>query len=95
MVGEIDRLLIQPMNSPAEQNGMDATVIVCSYARAAPLRDALRALCAQKMPPTRNWEVVVIDNNLKDDTYQVDEAFKRGIIVFHFLGLIRGLYRAR
>lgn len=56
---------------------MDATVIVCTYNRSASLRDTLRALRAQKMPPTRQWEVIVVDNNSKDDTRQVVEEVQR------------------
>jgi len=52
---------------------MDASIIVCTYNRAESLRDTLRALRAQKTSPTRSWEVVVVDNNSKDDTRKVVE----------------------
>lgn len=56
---------------------MDATVIVCTYNRAESLRDTLRALRAQKTNPSREWEVVVVDNNSKDHTRKVVAEVQR------------------
>ena len=56
---------------------MDATIIVCTYNRAESLRDTLRALRAQKINPSREWEVVVVDNNSKDHTRQVVAEVQR------------------
>lgn len=50
---------------------MDASIIVCTYNRAKSLSDTLRALKAQQPAAGRDWEVIVVDNNSKDDTRQV------------------------
>lgn len=54
---------------------MDVTVIVCTYNRAASLRDTLEALREQQVPPTLAWEVVVVDNNSHDETGAVVREF--------------------
>ncbi len=56
---------------------MDATVIVCTYNRAESLRDTLHALRAQKTKPSREWEVIVVDNNSKDHTRKIMEEVQR------------------
>jgi glycosyltransferase involved in cell wall biosynthesis len=56
---------------------MDATIIVCSYNRAESLRDTLRALRAQRCAASRQWEVIVVDNNSKDHTRRVVEEAQR------------------
>jgi len=45
----------------------DISVVVCTYNRAALLREALRSLFAQKAEGV-SYEIVVIDNNSADDT---------------------------
>lgn len=52
---------------------MDVSIIVCTYNRAESLRDTLRALRAQKINTSCEWEVVVVDNNSKDHTRKVVE----------------------
>jgi glycosyltransferase involved in cell wall biosynthesis len=56
---------------------MHASIIVCTYNRASSLLDTLRALKAQKPVDGREWEVIVVDNNSKDDTQQVVAVFQR------------------
>lgn len=56
---------------------MDASIIICTYNRAESLRDTLRALKAQQTDAGREWEVIVVDNNSKDDTRQVISEFQR------------------
>lgn len=56
---------------------MDASIIICTYNRAESLRDTLRALRAQKTSSSREWEVVVVDNNSKDHTRKVVEEVQR------------------
>ncbi|AKU13562.1 hypothetical protein AzCIB_3669 [Azoarcus sp. CIB] len=56
---------------------MDASVIVCTYNRAASLRDTLRALRALQVSAGRRWEVVVVDNNSSDGTRAEVEAAQR------------------
>ena len=52
---------------------MDASIIVCTYNRAESLRDTLRALRAQRTAASRHWEVIIVDNNSKDNTRNVVE----------------------
>jgi glycosyltransferase involved in cell wall biosynthesis len=53
----------------------DTSVVVCTYNRAALLREALRSLFAQKVQ-NLNYEIVVIDNNSVDDTPATVESLK-------------------
>lgn len=57
---------------------MDVSIIVCTYNRAQSLCDTLNALKDQQSTAEREWEVVVVDNNSKDDTQRVVEEFQRG-----------------
>jgi glycosyltransferase involved in cell wall biosynthesis len=56
----------------------DVSVIVCTYNRARLLEGALAAVGAQRTSPGLRWELVVVDNNSRDDTKDVVEAFKAG-----------------
>lgn len=57
---------------------MDASIVVCTYNRAASLEDTLHALERLEAPPGLDWEVVVVDNNSRDATKQtVLEAMSR------------------
>ena len=56
---------------------MDATIIVCTYNRCESLRDTLRALRAQEVGKPGLWEVIVVDNNSKDQTALAVEEFRR------------------
>lgn len=48
-----------------------ATVLVCTYNRAALLRDTLAALQAMPRPADCDVEIIVVDNNSKDNTPRV------------------------
>ncbi|HET9644527.1 MAG TPA: glycosyltransferase [Burkholderiaceae bacterium] len=52
---------------------MDLTIIVCTYNRAPSLRDTLEALRRLESPPGCEWEVIVVDNNSRDETRAVVE----------------------
>lgn len=52
-----------------------ASVIVCTYNRAGSLARTLASLAAQKVRDEFEWEVIVVDNNSRDDTRQVVERF--------------------
>ena len=54
---------------------MEITVILCTYNRAAILAKALGSLAASVMPADTEWEVLVADNNSKDQTRAVVEGF--------------------
>lgn len=75
---------------------MDASIIVCTYNRAESLRDTLGALKSQQTVTGREWEVIVVDNNSKDDTRQVIAEFQREwpLLRYEFEGE-QGLSHAR
>src|SRR5258708_17764982 len=54
---------------------MDLTVIICTWNRAKSLAVVLKSLDASVVPEGLEWEVLVVDNNSKDDTRAVCESF--------------------
>ena len=48
-----------------------ATILICTYNRAALLREALRAMAGLTPPPNCSVEIVVVDNNSTDSTQRV------------------------
>lgn len=66
---------VSPGSGPVGR--LDASVVVCTYNRADSLSATLEALKRQAVRPGFRWEVVVVDNNSRDRTRQVVEAFQR------------------
>jgi glycosyltransferase involved in cell wall biosynthesis len=56
---------------------MMITVILCTYNRCQSLQTALTSLAAQVLPDSVGWEVIVVDNNSRDQTREVAEGFCR------------------
>jgi glycosyltransferase involved in cell wall biosynthesis len=56
---------------------MDVTVILCTYARCRALAKALGSVAGSRMPDSIGWEVLVVDNNSRDDTKTVVSDFCR------------------
>jgi glucosyl-dolichyl phosphate glucuronosyltransferase len=56
---------------------MDITVIVCTYNRSQSLAKALESIAGSHLPDSVDWEVVVVDNNSRDQTREVIEGFCR------------------
>jgi glucosyl-dolichyl phosphate glucuronosyltransferase len=54
---------------------MNLSVILCTYNRSGSLPKALESLAASELPEDVEWEVLVVDNNSKDDTRAVIEGF--------------------
>ena len=54
---------------------MKVAVILCTYNRCRALAVALESVAASQVPEAVDWEVLVIDNNSKDQTREVVEAF--------------------
>ena len=52
------------------------SVIVCTYNRCESLAKALNSVADQTLPESAAWEVLVVDNNSKDDTRKVVESFR-------------------
>lgn len=53
------------------------SVVIGTYNRAAILRRALQSLGEMTVPAALSWEVVVVNNNSRDDTEQVVREFAR------------------
>ena len=54
---------------------MKVTAILCTYNRCASLKKTLDSLAVSKAPSAIDWQVLVVDNNSKDDTRAVAESF--------------------
>ena len=69
---------------------MKVSVLVCTYNRADALVASLRSLAQLSVPPDLTWEVLVVDNNSKDQTRAVAESFSA-----EFPGRFRYIFEAR
>jgi glucosyl-dolichyl phosphate glucuronosyltransferase len=56
---------------------MKVAVILCTYNRCQSLLQTLESVAASRMPDSFEWQVLIIDNNSKDQTREVAEAFCR------------------
>ena len=54
---------------------MEISLVVCTYNRCESLVRTLRSVVASKLPDAWTWEVVVVDNNSRDQTRHVIEEF--------------------
>jgi glycosyltransferase involved in cell wall biosynthesis len=54
---------------------MRITVILCTYNRCQSLARALESAAALELPPQAEWEVLVVDNNSKDETRSLIQGF--------------------
>jgi glucosyl-dolichyl phosphate glucuronosyltransferase len=66
------------------------TVVLCTYNRAQSLGETIESVVAQTMPPLLEWELVVVDNNSRDETRHVVEDFQR-----RYPNRIRYLFQAQ
>lgn len=55
----------------------DLSVIVCTYNRAASLKSTLDNFSTLVVPPGLDWELIVVDNNSKDNTLEVIRQFTK------------------
>ena len=77
MIAEPNRPLAGQGVDTRASGELDASVIVCTYNRAASLSDTLESLKRQELRPGLSWEVVVVDNNSSDPTRSLVERFQR------------------
>ncbi|MGA9416545.1 MAG: glycosyltransferase [Terriglobales bacterium] len=56
---------------------MKVTVIVCTYNRCQSLAKALDSVASSVLPESVEWEVLVVDNNSKDQTAAIVNEFSR------------------
>jgi glucosyl-dolichyl phosphate glucuronosyltransferase len=63
------------------------TIIICTYNRSESLRDTLDSFRKMVVPQGIKWEVLVVDNNSKDDTKHVVDNFikKNNSITINYL----------
>jgi len=54
---------------------MDISLVVCTYNRAHLLVDTIQALTIQDTPTNLNWELILVDNNSKDQTAECTRTF--------------------
>jgi len=68
--GVAGRYAVRAIGLVCYLNGLDmyTSIIVCTYNRADSLSETLAALRAQRVSSDLQWEVIVVDNNSKDDT---------------------------
>lgn len=77
-------------------NRCEVSVIVCTYNRAASLRETLEHLQRQVTAPGRRWEVIVVDNNSTDDTRAVvEQVAARWPVLRYAFEARQGLSHAR
>jgi glycosyltransferase involved in cell wall biosynthesis len=53
------------------------SVLICTYNRSQTLGPTIESVIAQKFPWSSNWEILIVDNNSRDETRQVVEGFQR------------------
>lgn len=66
-----------PAIPPNPDPAIDATVLICTYNRAAYLAQTLDSIAALEVPSSIAWDVLVVDNNSSDDTRAVVEKRTR------------------
>ena len=54
---------------------MKITVVLCTYNRCRILAKALESVAASELPDSIEWEVLVVDNNSRDQTSEVVQDF--------------------
>jgi len=54
---------------------VNCSVVIATYDRAHLLVETLRSLDAQQIPPTLQWEIIVVDNNSSDRTKETVRRF--------------------
>ena len=55
---------------------MDLSVIICTYNRSATLKRTLDSIMASSIPHDLKWELVIVNNNSKDNTEEVVKSFQ-------------------
>jgi glucosyl-dolichyl phosphate glucuronosyltransferase len=69
---------------------MKVSVILCTYNRCQSLQAAMESVAISQMPDSVSWEVLVVDNNSKDQTRDVVENF-----IEKYPGRFRYLFEAQ
>ena len=74
---------------------MHATVAICTWNRCESLRRTLARMCRMRIPPTLEWELIVVNNNCTDATDEVIDALGGRLPVRRVFEPKQGLSNAR
>ena len=75
-----------PAITPGTAPQVDATILICTYNRAAYLASTLDSLASMPADPGFSWNVLVVDNNSSDDTREtVVSRAARFPVALHYL----------
>src|SRR5581483_10266688 len=69
---------------------MHISVVICTYNRAASLRRTLETFCSISAPPGIQWELLLMDNNSKDDTREICRQFESKLPLRYIFVLEQG-----
>ena len=69
---------MSPQNDHPVTTPATATVLICTFNRAALLAQTLESLAASRVSSGLKWEVLVVDNNSSDDTAAVVQGLQAG-----------------
>jgi len=78
------------MTNITNSRAIDISVIICTYNRCESLKQTLNSLFAQKDINQFTYEIIVVDNNSKDNTKEVAESYKQ-----HFNGRLQYMFEPR
>ena len=56
---------------------MELSVIICTFNRSASLKRTLESITASFIPNDLRWELLIVDNNSKDNTKEIVESFQK------------------
>ncbi len=90
--------MFTPQNQGGSRlQGVHASVVVCTYNRSQNLRRTLASLAKLRVPADLTWELVLVDNNSRDDTRAIIEGFScsSGLNVLYVFEGKQGLSQAR
>lgn len=74
---------------------MKLTVAICTYNRADSLADTLEHLCRLEVAEDLKWELLLIDNNCRDHTAHVAQAFRDRLPLRYLVETSQGLSHGR
>jgi glycosyltransferase involved in cell wall biosynthesis len=76
---------------------MELSVIICTYNRSTSLKRTLESIAALSVPNDLEWELLIVDNDSKDDTRETVESFResRPFRIYYMKEEKHGLSHAR
>jgi glycosyltransferase involved in cell wall biosynthesis len=84
-----------PKHGAQEWDGMYLTVAICTWNRSQLLAQALEQMTHLVIPPTVQWELLVVNNNCTDSTDEVIAAFESRLPIRRVFEPKPGLSNAR